>query len=376
MMKNICRLLACLLLVLSIGHAQVKTGFNIEGKVKGLKNGSKLFLVLKKDNKIDTISHATTKNESFVLKNVKLPQYPDFYLITMPSEFVNDLKVFINQGENIKIDGDLKKWPAVKIIGSTAHNDYLTYLKYEERAKRVVDSLGYLSASDGKQRDYSREARLPFIQKYPNSYVLPYALLVWKDWDGTDLHPVYKRVHYNKLPEGVKNSYYGQLLKEAMEIAEKDNFISPGDVFPSISVFDENSKAESILDLVKKNKLTLIDCWSSGCLSCRKEFPEVEKILAKHKSKGFGVLGISSDKDNAAWKKALAHDQTSWPDFIQDEALSLTKTFDFYGIGAYFLVDSQGKVIAFDGPSKIVRPFGGALKGEELDKKLEELLGK
>lgn len=374
MERGLC-LISLLLITGSLVFSYARKEFSVEGEIKGLKNGSKLFLVINRGGKIDTVSSATTKGGLFLFKKVALSEYPDFCTITIQTEFVNDLKLFINQEENVQIVGDLKTWPEVKVTGSKTHSDYQTYLRYEKTAKRITDSLRFSLDIGVKKQDQVRAARLPFILSHPNSYVLPYALLLWLDLDGYGVHPAYIRGYYDQLPTKVKQSKYGRKLKDVLFLAESESVIKPGGMFPRIVVLDDVGKIATIPELIKKNKVTLIDCWSSSCLPCRKAFPEIEKILGKYRDKGFGVLGISSDIDLVAWKSALAQDKTSWPNYIQVDQ-SLSKTFKLMGIGAQFLLDGEGKVIAFDGLSENVRSFGGGLSYEELNTKLEELLGK
>lgn len=380
--QRLLTLLGILSFTLSSVAIDQKQSFNITGFIEGLKNGENLFILIKMGDKIDTVSQAQAKNETFTFKNVILPARLGPYWVNIETEFVENLPLFLDQAGDVKIKGDLKTWPKVELIGAKAHNSYLAFLKDEKIVNKKVDSIRMLSDSSSrynKRRQEARQMRLQFINSLSSSDLLPYALLMWKDFGGRfgdeELHPSVKRPYYNRLSNTLKNSFYGLRLKEILDKAEQANFMKPGDVFPKLSVFDEEGKLVEIADLLKKNKLTLIDCWHSMCKPCRKAFPSIKQTLAKYKDKGFGVVGISSDDDLSAWKKALDHDKLSWPNYIQD-GKSLSKKFDLYGLGAYFLVDREGRVLAFDGPSKIMKSFGGGLSYEELDRKLEELLGK
>jgi thiol-disulfide isomerase/thioredoxin len=381
-MKKIFKILA-LIAIQIITNLDIKASeqpnFNIIGHIKGLKNEENLFILVKNGNSIDTVSRAKAKNGAFIFKDVILPDRLCFYLICIQTEFVENLQLFLDQAGDIEIKGELGSWPTVEIIGAKAHNDYLEYLKNEQKVMVQLDSIRLLNDSSAdffERRKSARELRLQLIESLSNSTILPYALLMWKDWHlDEELHPSIKWPFYNRLSDKLKDSYYGRQLRDVLGKAEQANFMKPGDVFPKITVFDENGKIEQVNDLISKNKLTLIDCWHSACKPCRKAFPFIEKIVAKYKKKGFGVIGISSDEDLATWKKALTHDKLSWPNYIQNEK-SLSKKFDLYALGNYFLVDNEGKVIAFDGSSKIMKSFGGGISYEELDKKLEELLGK
>lgn len=364
------------------GLGQEKVGFNISGNVEGLKDGENLFILIKNGNKIDTVSKSIVKGDTFIFKDVKLPARLGLYLINIQTEFVENLELFLDQSGDVNIKGILKDWPNVQVTGSKSHDEFLEYSRKELKVKGKVDSLRTLISSPNQHNESARKARnerQTFIESLAKSDMLPYALFRWKDFGGRigdlEFHPSIKWPYYNHLSKLLKNSYYGYKLKEALDKAEKENFMKPGDVFPKITVLDENGKIEQVTDLIKKNKLTLIDCWHSSCKPCRAAFPSIERTLAKYKDKGFGIVGISSDENIEMWKKALAHDKLSWPNYIQIEK-SLSKKIDLYGLGAYFLVDCEGQIIAFDGPSRIMQSFGGSLRDEELNEKLEKLLGK
>jgi thiol-disulfide isomerase/thioredoxin len=376
LMMLLCAQLANALSSVAIEH---KEGFSISGNVQGLKNGENLYLSINLGDKLVMVSRAKVQDGVFTFKDLKLPAPLGLYFISIETEFVDNLQLFLDQGGDVKITGDLKSWPKVEVTGSSSHNEYLAYLKQEQRINREMDSIRYLANSItgfNKSREQAKQLKQAFIKDLSNSDILPFALVMWKDWYlNEEIHPSDKKPYFDRLSERLKNSHYGQVLKKAIEQASEENFMNPGDQFPKITVFDENGKMEHLTDLVKRNKLTLIDCWHSTCKPCRAAFPSIEKTLAKYKRKGFGVIGVSSDEDLAKWKIALEHDKPGWPDYVQDKN-SLSKIFELYGKGAYFLVDSEGKVLAFDGPSKIMKSFGGGLSYEELDIKLEELLGK
>jgi thiol-disulfide isomerase/thioredoxin len=57
-----------------------------------------------------------------------------------------------------------------------------------------------------------------------------------------------------------------------------------------------------------KGKVVLVDFWATWCVPCRKEMPEVAKLEAKLKARGFVVVPISADEpeNEAAARDFLA----------------------------------------------------------------------
>ncbi len=70
----------------------------------------------------------------------------------------------------------------------------------------------------------------------------------------------------------------------------------------------------SLSDFVSKNKYTLIDFWASWCGPCRKEMPNVAEAYKAFKDKGFGIVGVSLNDENAdEWKEAITALNITWP---------------------------------------------------------------
>ncbi len=131
---------------------------------------------------------------------------------------------------------------------------------------------------------------------------------------------------------------------------------------PDIVMPDVNGKNVSLSSF--KGKYVLVDFWASWCGPCRAENPNVVNSFNKYKDKNFTVLGVSLDKDKAAWIQAIKADGLNWPQ-ISDLAFWKSKAVDLYkfeGIPYNVLVDPKGIVIAEE------------LRGDALGAKLAEVL--
>ncbi|MBB5436350.1 thiol-disulfide isomerase/thioredoxin [Pedobacter sp. AK017] len=125
---------------------------------------------------------------------------------------------------------------------------------------------------------------------------------------------------------------------------EKAVVLKPGEIIPDFTMVTPEGGKIRMLETVAKAEYTLIDFWGSWCVPCRAAFPKLKQLYAKWHTKGFNIMGVADDKDEA-WKKALAEDKTPWL-HGRDTDRAIHKLFSVQGVPAYLLVDSKGKLVA------------------------------
>lgn len=152
------------------------------------------------------------------------------------------------------------------------------------------------------------------------------------------------------------------------EMEETNNRMNPkgvkiGDIAPDINLPGPDGKLYALSSL--RGKVVLIDFWASWCRPCMQELPNVKAAYTKYKSKGFEIFGVSLDEKKDKWENAISSNQMDWI-HVSDLKQWQSVVCPIYGVNSIpftVLLDKSGKIIATN------------LRGEELDKKLAEVLG-
>jgi peroxiredoxin len=167
---------------------------------------------------------------------------------------------------------------------------------------------------------------------------------------------------FNKFSAAVKASDLGKSIATTIDAAKKTGV---GQMAMDFTQNDVNDKPVKLSDF--RGKYVLLDFWASWCGPCRGENPNVVKAYNAYKDKNFTVLGVSLDNPGKKedWLKAIEKDGLTWTHVsdLKGWENAASKMYGVRGIPANYLIDPTGKIIAKN------------VRGEELQKKLAEILG-
>lgn len=96
-----------------------------------------------------------------------------------------------------------------------------------------------------------------------------------------------------------------------------------------------------------RGKVVLIDFWATWCGPCMAELPNVLKTYEKLHAKGFEIIGISLDEDEAELKRVTKARKMTWPQYFDGKGWEnvYAKKYSIEGIPAMWLVNKAGMVV-------------------------------
>lgn len=215
-----------------------------------------------------------------------------------------------------------------------------------------------LGATEAQMKQYLTEqiARIP-KGSFTHRMALGAVVSTLKNFS----HPLYPTLAKDYI-DLYRSDSYGEIGPLEFDIKKNATF-TPGMEAPDLVGPTPEGQTLALSQL--KGKYVLIDFWASWCGPCRRENPNVVANYNKYKDKGFEILGVSLDKNEDAWKKAIADDGLTWKHISDLKGWSSdhARLYSVNSIPQTLLLDREGKIIQRN------------LRGEQLSAKLEELFG-
>jgi len=355
---------------LTAAAQKTDSSFTITGAFTKMKSG-KIFLSVYRENDLINDS-AKIVNGKFSFKgHVKQPTQSVLFYKDETGKRENTMSFFTEPG-NIILTGAGDTLTNVKISGSkiNADNKVLKSMMkdvdawedkngelfdeaYKNKDKHTMDSLDKVDMDVMKAK---RKVVADFVKKHPGS--LRSAIAINDNFayyaEASDVEPL-----YNMLTPNIKNSPSG---KKAKKMLDTYKTVAIGMKAPEVIQNDTLGKPLPLSSV--KGKVVMVDFWASWCGPCRRENPNIVKAYAQFHPKGLEIIGVSYDKTDSKWRKAIVSDNLTWYQVSDLKGWQNSTSDQYYikAIPANILLDANGKIIARN------------LFGDDLVKKLNELL--
>jgi peroxiredoxin len=341
--------------------------FEITASIEGA--GRKLFTLQKLVNGIPVeFARTIAVDGKFKITGGPL-EFPELVLLETIDK--KRLSFFLENG-SITIAGRIDSLGSSKITGSKSQDEYQTLIEavkpLQDKMNKLTNDLPIAQKANNitwynSARQQYKElgervnaAKKDFVIKNPASFVSPFILQSLTSYLSTsEMESIVKTLS----PE-VANTPLIIDIKTRLTALKN---VETGKKAPDFTLPDVDGKPVSLYSRIGPKAL-LVDFWAAWCGPCRNENPNVVAVYQKYHSKGFDIIGVSLDKDKAAWKSAILQDNLTWTHvsdlkYFNNEA---AKLYAISSIPANFLLNEQGIIVAVN------------LRGDALGKKVKELL--
>lgn len=357
-MKNIIMLSGLLALSVSLFSCKDNTTFTISGTIK---NPAKLKIVylLGADSSAQfrTIDSAAINADG----GYKFRHASAFVNLYKLKADTTQFDLVAQNGDAIELNADLAdNHHSYTVAGSETSEKIRAFDTFSQaftnKNNKVIAEFNAKSQQAGRQPDSLLKIYMPLFQK--NLAVYSAAVLQFIDDNKFSLAAFYASTALDAV------KYESQLIAFADDIRiNKDlnknpavrNFIaamdrikplSIGHKAPDFTISSLDGKTVKLSDY--KGKYVMVDFWASWCVPCRQENPNVLKQYNSFRSRGFNVLGVSLDKDKAAWQKAVREDKLAWTQTSDLQSFQGTpeQLYHIEAIPSNFIIDPQGNIAA------------------------------
>lgn len=370
-MRSLLVLFLSFVVLTSCETGSEKSGVTFTGNIEGVADGTRAyFSEITRGNQTKIIDSAEVFDGQIVFQ---LPKVNHQTLNVLKIDGVEDEMVFINENRPLTANLLADNLNKSTVTGGKSNEIFVEYREFLDKNNRKlmaltdVYSMEELNTAEVRMlvtqeqrviESDNKEYRVRTIKENPDA--LPSLFLLVDLINARSLtHPEIKEL-YEGLSAALKENYIGKEIGQQIRASDAVAVGSKAPDFSAPTPEGENFALKEALD-----KYTLIDFWAAWCKPCRVENPNLVRVYNKYNDKGFNILGVSLDRKEADWLKAIDQDGLVWPQIsnLQFWNDPIAKAYNIRAIPANFLLDENGVIVATN------------LRGPALEKKIEELLG-
>lgn len=328
--------------------------YTINCKIEG-SDGMAFYLMKRNSGQTEILDSAVSQNGSFSMKG-RAVSYP--VIVQLIAGNRGKQVEFYLENSVITVIGKIDSLDQAEVTGSKTQDEYNSLLlKYDDlndlysdtyreyKQAEEVKNAGRMETEERKIDSVKDEIivlQKDYIKGHPGSYIIPAILTNLSN----DLGPDTLDSLLNCIDISVASLPEVKILSDRIK---RMRMVSIGRKAPDFTLNDPAGKPVSLSSRIG-SRLLLIDFWASWCEPCRKENPNIVKVYNEFHDKGFDILGVSLDRNQEDWTKAISDDRLIWTHvsdlrYWQNEAVQL---YAINSIPSNFLLDDRGIIIGKD----------------------------
>ena len=339
---------------------QFKVQLNIENA-----DGQTVILIKSLDGKKPIIMDTAVFADNKAVFTVENDDPQALYILAFKEK--HDQMLLLPDNKDVTVSGDLDDFLHLEATGSATQNAFNEYhnglvpfmeafIPLEAAANEAYESNDSLKYEEVNAKmlaiwDEYHAYQFDFIKNHPDSYIAHYIL--------DDLKTDIELAQVKELADILTGE--SVFRDNVNNFIESNMRVELGQPFMDFTLQTKDGKDVNLAEVIKNNKVTMIDFWASWCGPCRNENPVVKAAYEKYHAKGLEIIGISVDRNEAMWLQAVEEDALPYIQ-VRDAEGNVGDDYAVVYIPSNFLYDQNGVMVA------------KGLRGEELEAKLAELL--
>ena len=336
------------------------SGYEIRGTIEGDINGATEVVLA--DDARNTIATARIVDNGFVfVGNTDQP---------MPATITVGSRYYPLILENDRFEVLWADTGAV-IRGGKHHNQVYGYLadpKYIAAQKKLAEVMALRAEIDSMDREAIESWQPLFGKAMSSSWDIVYDhnhsvlegnyptlvkfwVLKSNSYD-RERYSMEKRLqlaleYQQALPGHEPVGKYIASLKSGMEAQKARARLAPGNPYLPVTAATVDGDQLPLGEVLKDNKVVLLEFWASWCGPCRAAFPHLKRAYEQYHDKGFEIYAISLDEDHDDWLQAMEEENVPWINLVDYAGFGAKSARDYavWGIPASFLITGDGTLL-------------------------------
>lgn len=255
---------------------------------------------------------------------------------------------------------DYRTEQVLHISGGQAQADWQEYLdavydlEREARLAGYKEAEVYFATNDNPDsvRKYRKleqaaqrrlhEARVSFARRYPSSFAANYWM--YQELRTDFVYTADELEEMASLVQTCPDTVRVNALNRNLEVALR---YALGQHYPDFDLTRPDGTSARLSALIPAEaQFTLLDFWASWCGPCRAAIPRVKELAAQYGSR-LGLVSVSVDEKETAWRKAMEEEQMTWAQaWLNKEQVPVAAdSYMLTTIPRLVLMDGEGRIV-------------------------------